>query len=112
MTATQMFIALAAVLVGLFVVALIKPYVFKKAQISIHDLKNELTATLPHHDLMIKHGTQSRIIVSLNGIQKAIIVMDKPRADYVMGGLPIFTTNKLTDIKKIADKIGAMVVVS
>lgn len=106
MNATQLLIALVAVLAGLLILALIKPYVFKK--ITIQDLYNELTKRLPHHDFLIKQGEQSRIIVSLNGAQKAIIIMDQPKADYIMGGLPIFTTNKLSHIKHITHKINRL----
>lgn len=37
--------------------------------------------------------------------------MDKPKADYVMGGLPIFTTDNVGGLKPIADKIGVSAVV-
>ncbi|MDO4896387.1 MAG: hypothetical protein Q3971_03395 [Moraxella sp.] len=112
MNATQLFFGLIGLLVGLFMIALAKPYVFKGKTISIDDIKQELTKLLPNHDFIIKHGTQSRIIVSLDGIQKAIIIMDKPKADYVMGGLPIFTTNNTKKLKSIANKIKELTVVN
>lgn len=105
MNATQLFIALLVIFVVLLAMALIKPYLFNAKTVSITEFKNELAKLLPSHDLMIKQGSQSRIIVSLDGIQKAIIVMDKEKAEYQMGGLPIFTTNKISKLKKIADKI-------
>lgn len=107
MNATQLFITLVVIFVVLLVLALIKPYVFNTKTVSITDFKNELSRLLPSHDLLIKQGSQSRIIVSLDGIQKAIIVMDKEKAEYRMGGLPIFTTNKIGKLKNIADKINA-----
>lgn len=110
MNATQLFIGLITLFIGLFVIALANPY-FAKKLASIDDFKKELSRLLPNHDLMIKHGSQSRIIVSLDGIQKAIVIMDKPKADYVMGGLPIFTTDNVGGLKPIADKIGVSAVV-
>lgn len=112
MSTTSLFIGLIGLLVGLFVIALAKPYVFKRQTISIDDFKQELTKLLPDHDFVIKQGVQSRIIVSLDGIQKAIIVIDKPKADYVMGGLPIFTTDKLKKLTPIANKIKGLTVVN
>lgn len=105
MNATQLFIALIAVFVILFVIALIKPHVFQTKPVSIDEFKSELVKLLPTHDFLVKQGMQSRIVVSLDGMQKAIIVMDKDKAQYMMGGLPIFTTNKVSQLKKIAEKI-------
>lgn len=107
MNATQLFILLIGILVGLFVIALAKPYFAKKPS-TIHEFKSKLASLLPHHDLLTKDGTPARLIVSLDGIQKAIIVMDTPRADYVMGGLPIFTTDKLSQLNTIAKRIQAI----
>lgn len=111
MNATQLFIGLIGLLMGLFAVALIKPYVSEQQAINIEVMKDELAKLLPAHDLAIKQGVQSRIIISLNGAQKAILVMDKPKAPYMMGNLPIFTTNKLSELKTIANKIKASHVV-
>lgn len=97
--------ALVGVLVGLFVVAYIKPRIVK--QTSIDDFKRELDKHLPTHDIIVKHGTPSRLIISQDGTQRAIIVLDKPRDDYQMGGLPIFTTDKVGRLRAIADKIKA-----
>lgn len=105
MNATQLFITLVVIFVVLLVLALIKPYVFSPKTVSMSDFKDELTKLLPKHDLLIKQGTPSRIIVSLDGIQRAIIVIDKQKAEYRMGGLPIFTTNKISHLKNIAHKI-------
>lgn len=105
MNATQLFVALLAVLAGLFLLALIKPYVFGQKTITIQTLKDELAKQLPHHDLTIKQGTQSRIIISLNGTQKAIVIMNTKKPEYVMGGLPIFTTNRIDDVQHIAQKV-------
>lgn len=104
MSAVMWLIGLVSLVVVLFLVALIKPY-FAKTRISLHSLKDELAKELPHHDFLMKQGEPSRIIVSKHGIQKAIVIMDKHKPDYMMGGLPIFTTNKLSHIKHIADKI-------
>lgn len=104
MNATQLFFGLIGLFVVLFGIALAKPY-FAKKPANIHEFKQALTQLLPNHDLLVKDGTPSRIIVSLDGIQKAIIVMDTPRADYAMGGLPIFTTDKLHKLKNIAQQI-------
>lgn len=103
MTATQIFIGLTGLLLVLFAIALLKS---KKTPLSIHTLKDELTKHLPHHSFVVKDGTPARIIVSLQDTQKAIIVMDTPKAMYEMGGLAIFTTNKRSDIKRIASQIG------
>lgn len=105
MNATQLFVGLVGLLVVLFAMALLKPYVFKKKSVSIEDFRGELSKLLPTHDFIIKQGAQSRIIISHYGIQKAIIIIDKPKAKYVMGNLPIFTTNKIKKLKSIADKI-------
>ncbi len=107
MNATELFIGLVLLLTGLFVVALIKPYLSKKQAVSIEVFKDELARLLPAHDFIVKQGVQSRIIISLNGIQKAIVVMDKPKPEYVMGNLPIFTIDKLSELKTIANKIKA-----
>lgn len=104
MNATHLFFGLIGLFVVLFGIALAKPY-FAKKPANIHEFKQALTQLLPNHDLLVKDGTPSRIIVSLDGIQKAIIVMDTPRADYAMGGLTIFTTNKLHKLKNIAQQI-------
>lgn len=103
MNATQIFIGLIGLFVVLLVIALLKSKTQKPP--SIHTLKDELAKHLPHHSLTLKDGTPARIIVSLNDTQQAIIVIDKPKALYVMGDLPIFTTNKRTQIKHIAHQI-------
>ncbi|WP_066800326.1 hypothetical protein [Moraxella oblonga] len=107
MNATQLFFGLIGLFLALFGIALAKPYMTKKPT-NIHTFKQTLTKLLPSHDLLVKDGTPSRIIISLDGIQKAIIIMDRPRADYVMGGLPIFTTNKLGKLTAIAHKIKSL----
>lgn len=104
MNATHLFFGLIGLFVVLFGIALAKPYFTKKPS-TIHEFKSKLASLLPHHDLLAKDGSPARLIVSLDGIQKAIIVMDTPRADYVMGGLPIFTTNKLSQLNIIAKRI-------
>lgn len=107
MNATQLFIALIAILVGLFVIALFKPK-FTPKSATIEEFKIKLANLLPHHDLLTKNGTPARLIVSLDGTQKAIIVLDKTRAEYIMGGLPIFTTDKLSQLHAIAQRIQAI----
>lgn len=104
MNATQLFFGLVGLLVVLFGVALANPY-FTKKPTDIYTFKKELEKLLPNHDLLVKDGTPSRIIVSLDGVQKSIVVMDKSRAEYVMGGLPIFTTNRPKDLTAIAQQI-------
>lgn len=88
----------------LFGIALAKPY-FTNKPVNIDELKTELSKLLPSHDLLTKQGTPSRIIVSLDGIQKAIVVMDTPKPEYLMGGLTIFTANKSAHLRPIAQKI-------
>lgn len=110
MNATQLFFGLIGLFVVLFGIALAKPY-FSKKPANIHEFKQALTQLLPNHDLLVKDGTPSRIIVSLDGIQKAIIVMDKPKPEYLMGGLTIFTADKVARLKSIAHKIEGLSVV-
>ncbi|WP_303085957.1 hypothetical protein [Moraxella sp.] len=107
MNATQLFFGLVGLLVVLFGIALVKPHLTKKP-IDIHTFKKELEKQLPNHDLLIKQDTKSRIIISLEGVQKAIVIMDRPREEYVMGGLPIFTTNKTNQLNAIAQKINQL----
>ncbi len=112
MNATQLFIGLVGLLVMLFAMSLLKPYVFNKQSVSIQGFRDELSKLLPAHDFIIKQGAQSRIIISQHGIQKAIIIIDKPKAKYVMGNLPIFTTNKIKRLQSIADKIKGLEMMS
>lgn len=100
--ATFYFLVLVGVFVGLCAIAIIKPKL--SHPLDITQMKKMLGELLPHHDLIIKHEP-TRLVVSLDGIQKAIVIMDRPKADYVMGGLPIFTTNQKRHIKAIAQKI-------
>lgn len=105
MNATQIFIGLVGLFMVLFAIALLKSK--HKTPLSIHVLKDELAKHLPNHSFIIKDGTPARIIVSLQDTQKAIIVMDTPKAQYEMGGLTIFTTNKHSHIKHIANQIAS-----
>lgn len=108
MNATQLLIGLVGLFIGLLVVALIKSHVDKQKITSIHTLNAELAKLLPHHHLLAKDGTPARVIVSLNGTQKAIVVMDTPKAKYMMGEVAIFTTNQMGQLKAIVEQIKAL----
>lgn len=74
MNSTQLFIGLLALLVGLFLIALLQSYVFKKQHVmGVQDFKDELAKLLPSHDLPSSKALSLALLLAWRVFKKPLL---------------------------------------